>query len=119
MGVQWFGFIFRMKLTGYKVRMRFTWELDHLDKFTVWRDPAEYQTLFLECSSKLGIKLVTVTVPFPYLFTAVINVTSQRVGFQRTRPFTQSHGATIFLNIHEVAKFENDRERRFLIKLCR
>src|ERR1035437_3732977 len=114
-----FGFVFGMKLARYEEGVLVPRQLDDLDKFSVRRNAAKDETFFFKNRPKLWIKFIPMTMAFADLRNAFVDIASERVFSQPALPVSKTHSAAIFLDTDKIAKLEDDREGRFLMKLGR
>ena len=72
-----------------------------------------------ESRSEFGVELESVAMPLADLGLAAVNLAGERAFFEFAGPFAETHGAAELIDIDEVSQFEDDRERRFLVKFRR
>src|SRR6266496_3747818 len=112
-------FVFWMKLTTKEPRMDVAGQFDHFDKFAIGRDAAKNEAFSLEDLTKFRVEFVPMAVTLAKLVYTAVNFASERVGSQVAGPGTKSHSSSQFLDVHQIAQFEDDRIRCLQIKFRR
>src|SRR5436190_17179823 len=108
-----------MKLARYEIRMRFARKFDHFNELSVRRDAAYDQAFAFQNVAIFRIEFISMPVTFADLFGTMVHVTHNGTILQITIPRPKSHRAAKLVHAYQVTQFENDRERRFFVKLCR
>src|ERR1700752_3091323 len=108
-----------MELTAEEPWMLVAGQLDDLDETLVSRRAAEHQPAFFQSLTKCRIEFVTMPVGLADLFRAAIYLTRERTFLKMTRPGAQTHRATHFFHIDQIAKLKDDWIRCLDVELSR